>query len=143
MVILWCYDYLVIAGISVQKAIIHLSSKSVLHQVNERDWVTIFAGGIIKLPVIHTDSPPNYCASRDQLVLIISHHSHALFSGTHWMGLTHLLSEIGYTMPALCHLITFFLTTFITGFNLLWCCTLDLYPSSMNILCMQKAGLIP
>ena len=46
--------------------------------------------------------------------------------------------------PALSHLRTSFLTTsFITGFNLLWCSIEGFALSTIRILCMQIDGLIP
>ena len=54
------------------------------------------------------------------------------------------LSEIAYMNPVLSHLRTyFFMTSFIAGFNRLWCSMVGTCSSSIKILCMQMEGLIP
>ena len=51
---------------------------------------------------------------------------------------------MAYMNPTFNHLRTFYLTTsFIIGFNLLWCSTKVLAFSTMRILCTQIDGLIP
>lgn len=59
-------------------------------------------------------------------------------------AMTHLLSKIGYTISASNLLITFLCTTSsITAFYMNCGCKLNLLPSSMNIFCIHKSGLIP
>lgn len=104
----------------------------------------VLPGGFIEFPVVHTYAPPCHCSCRSQLILFISHHYHSACLGKHYTGLSHLWSDIGYMIPAFNHLITYFLSTsFIKGFSFHLCYALDLYPSSVYILCIHKVGLIP
>ena len=76
--------------------------------------------GFVELPVLHPITV---------LIGINSFFSFAtivipLFFGTHFIGLIHELSDIGYMIPASNHLMIFFFTTsFIMGFSLLCCST--------------------
>src|ERR1044072_3341378 len=66
------------------------------------------------------------------------------FLGTTCTGLTHLLSDIGYIIPASRSLIISFLTTsFMVGLSSLWGWTIGLTFCSRRILCIQIEGLIP
>ena len=66
------------------------------------------------------------------------------FFGTTCTGLTQGLSDMAYINPAFSHLRTsFFTTSFIIGFNLLYCSIEVLAFSSIRILCIQINGLIP
>jgi len=61
--------------------------------------------------------------------------------GTHCTRLTHLISTIGQITHASNHLIiSFFTTSCIGGFNLLWCSTLGLHSLSSWILWVQMPG---
>ena len=67
-----------------------------------------------------------------------------LFFGTTWIGLTHLLSEIGKITPtSRSFKISFLTTSFIAGLSLLCASLCGFTSSSINILCMHIAGLIP
>ena len=66
------------------------------------------------------------------------------FLGTICTGLIHELSEIGYIIPASNNFtISFFTTSFIFGFSLLYLSAIGLCPSSICSLCMTIEGLMP
>ena len=66
------------------------------------------------------------------------------FLGTTWVGLTQVLSDIGYIMPACSSFKTYALiTSCICGFSILWGCLTDFTSSSKYMWWVQIAGLMP
>ena len=66
------------------------------------------------------------------------------FLGTTWVGLTQVLSDMGYMMPACSSFKTSARTTScICGFSLLWGCLTDFASSSKYMWWVQISGLIP
>ena len=66
------------------------------------------------------------------------------FLGTTWVGLTQVLSDIGYMMPACSSFKTYALTTScICGFSLLCGCLTNFASSSKYMWWVQNFGLMP
>lgn len=77
-------------------------------------------------------------------LFFILHHCHTSFLWKNYTGLTHLISNIVYTILASNNLIiTFLINSCIKEFIRCWCCALNLWSSSIPILGIHKAILIP
>lgn len=84
-----------------------------------------------------------YCSTRYQLIICTCHYNHASFLKYNLKHMNPFSIRNRINDPQLDSLMASFPITFcIFGLNLLWCSTLSLQFSSINILCIQTKGFI-
>lgn len=118
MLIFWCNRYLVVHKVAIKLVVVLLSSKPVEHLINERQKEVVFHCRCIQLATVHAYPPSCDYPHWNQFILIICTDNHPSFLKhiVDWTDPITISDWVDY--PASTYLmVSFFTTTFITGFN--------------------------